>query len=380
MNQVILTASFLVPLILSVVILYNSQNDRPKRIMGWSMVNTAAVFIANYFYFLGEFHVYQYFHSLHVALVLFIYPSIYIYVLYLTQQVRNRRMLFIHFIPGLFFLLLYFIFFDLKFTADERIEYLSTYRSNSLLSTDKYVLVNVIRMVNVLAIAGSVIYYSLSIIRASRRFNRKLLAELSNPEKYRIGWLNKSNIALIAVAIVSVLFYVVDPFSQENNEFLIFSMFLMSIFIWLMGIWGNAQNYIELPANDDLPVNGKDGELSISPNESNELYFKLNELMLQQHLYRRSDLKLDELARQIGTNRSYLSKAINQHSGVNFNQFVNQYRINEVQKSVQNGTDINLDILATEAGFGSISSFRRAFLTDTGMTPEKWLSKKNSNK
>ena len=366
MNQIILTASFLIPLILSVVILYNSKGNFPKQIMGWSMVNAAGVFIANYFYFLEEFRTYQYLHSIHVALVLFIYPSIYVYVLYLTQQ-KSKTSPIIHFVPGLFFLLLYIIFFDIKFSIPERINYLSTYRDNSLVTTDKYWLVNWIRMFNVAAIVGSVVLYSTSIIRLTGKYNQRLYTELSNAEEYRISWLNKANVALIVVAVVSVLFYVVNPFSIENDEFLILSMFVMSVFIWLMGIWGNAQKYIELPENV------QDVNPALPDQEDTDLILKLQSIMTKEQVYKQSDLKLDDLARLAGTNRSYVSRAINQATGSNFNQFINQYRIEEAKKLLTDKKNkLKMNTVAIDAGFGSVSSFRRAFLKEVGTTPEKW--------
>lgn len=365
MNQIILTASFLIPLILSVVILYNSKGNLPKQIMGWSMVNAAGVFIANYFYFFKEFATYQYLHSLHVALVLFIYPSIYVYVLYLTQQ-KNKRSPLVHFVPGLIFFFLYVVFFDLKFTIPERINYLSTYRDNALVTNDKYWLVNWIRIFDVAAIVGSVIFYSASIIRLTRKYNRRLFTELSNAEEYRIAWLNKANIALIVVAVISVLFYVVNPFSVENDEFLILSMFVMSVFIWLMGIWGNAQKYIELPENV------KDVQDAMSFQEDAELILSLQNIMIKERVYKQSDLKLDDLARLAGTNRLYVSRAINHATGSNFNQFVNQYRVLEAQQLLKDKSNFKLEAIATEAGFGSISSFRRAFYKVTGTTLKKW--------
>lgn len=373
MNHVILTASFLVPLILSVVLLYNARSDKAKRIMGWSMVNAALVFIANYYYFLDEFEIYQYLHSLHVALVLFIYPSIFIYILYLTQQQHQATSVFLHFLPGFFFFLLYLIFFDFRFTVDERITYLTTYRGNGIFTSDKFWLVNIIRVVNVLAIIVGVVFYSVSILRLTYKYNKRLGVELSNADDYKIGWLSKANIALIVVAIVSVVFYVLDPFSQENNNFLILSMFLMSIFIWLMGIFGNAQKYVELPILDNTEIKEGLGDVN------NDLFLRIKEYIIDGKLYKQNDLRLDELARSIGTNRSYLSRAINQAAGINFNQFVNQFRIKEAQDLLQENNGLKMEFVALEVGFGSVSSFRRAFIQTVGTTPEQWL-KKNSNK
>lgn len=86
MEQVILIATFIIPLILSVVIINNTKGNKSKKILAYSMINASAVFIANYFYFIENFNVYTYMHSLHVALVLLIYPSLFLYLKTLTEN------------------------------------------------------------------------------------------------------------------------------------------------------------------------------------------------------------------------------------------------------------------------------------------------------
>ena len=44
-----------------------------------------------------------------------------------------------------------------------------------------------------------------------------------------------------------------------------------------------------------------------------------------------SNLNIWEVSKRIGTNRSYVSHAINENMGCNFNHFVNEYRINEAK-------------------------------------------------
>lgn len=60
------------------------------------------------------------------------------------------------------------------------------------------------------------------------------------------------------------------------------------------------------------------------------------------------------MSREIGTNRSYLSKAINQQ-GVRFTDLINKYRIQEIMQIFEDPEDPrnskNLDEIAAEVGF-----------------------------
>lgn len=80
-------------------------------------------------------------------------------------------------------------------------------------------------------------------------------------------------------------------------------------------------------------------------------------------------------AREIGTNRSYLSKSINQH-GVGFSEIINRYRIREVIKIFEDEDDernnYTLPEIATVVGFHTKSVFYDSFRKETGMTPSQF--------
>ncbi len=366
MEQLVLTASFLVPLILSAVLFYNARNNRPKLLLAFSMVNATAVFIANYFYFLENLDIYTYLHSLHVALVLFIYPSIYFYVADLTGKLSSLKKIWIHLLPGIAFFVAYLIFFDLHFDYNERVAFLSTYR-DEITNEARFRNVEITRLLNVAVIVIQVIAYSIAIFKGNKRYNRRLKNEFSNAENLQIKWLSWFNSALIIVAIISVLFYVINPFSDENNTFLILSMFAISVFIWLIGIWGNAQPKMLLPAEQKPSLEGQNG--------IDYIYKQLESLMLEKKYYLRPDLTLTELSKLAGTNRSYTSHAINTHGKSNFSSFVNKYRVEEAKKIMKEKPGIKLEQVALDSGFGSVLSMQRAFTRQTGLSPGKWKTK-----
>lgn len=366
MEQIVLISSFLVPLVLSIVIFYNSRGNPPKAILAFSLLNAAAVFIANYFYFLENFHVYSYLHSIHVALVLFIYPSIFLYVNVLTGKIKFSLSLRIlaHFLPGLLFFILYLIFFDLKYDFSVRITYLGTYRDEVFTSLHNFAVIEWIRLINVAVIILQVIGYSTAIFLTSNQYHIKLRNEFSNSEEFQIKWLAWFNVSLIVVAILSVVFYVVNPFNDENNQLLSFSMFSMSVFIWLIGIWGNAQPNITFPVDKQNTGNGTI--------ELENIYEILVSNILKKKLYLNPDLCLSDLAMHAGTNRSYASQAVNNVGKMNFNTFVNKFRVTEAKEIIANNNKIKIEDVAMQSGFGSFLSMQRAFLKETGMTPNKW--------
>ncbi|MBC2653256.1 helix-turn-helix domain-containing protein [Novosphingobium aerophilum] len=84
------------------------------------------------------------------------------------------------------------------------------------------------------------------------------------------------------------------------------------------------------------------------------------------------DLDLARLARLLGTNTSYLSRALNEGLGVNFSSFVNGLRCKAVMAALAAGDSRDVLTITLDAGFSSKASFNRAFLACTGTTPSAW--------
>jgi len=85
---------------------------------------------------------------------------------------------------------------------------------------------------------------------------------------------------------------------------------------------------------------------------------------------------LDKLSAVLKTNRSYLSKTINEHSGRNFNKFINKYRISEaIERLSKSDEDCLLKAMATDLGFNSPSTFYKAFYEETGVSPSVYRKK-----
>lgn len=111
-------------------------------------------------------------------------------------------------------------------------------------------------------------------------------------------------------------------------------------------------------------------------NRSEEIYARLDELMKTEHSYRQRDLTVEKVAKMIGTNRTYLSKAINEKTALSFNYYINSYRIQEAVWLLSDpGNDIPLKTLSYELGFHSLSTFYKLFNDVVGMPPSKFREK-----
>lgn len=109
-------------------------------------------------------------------------------------------------------------------------------------------------------------------------------------------------------------------------------------------------------------------------NKTMELIERVCQLMENERLYLRNDLKLQDVAVRLGTNSTYISECINNGRGQSFSQFVNAYRVRHAQKLLSLQPDKKTAQVANESGFSTEASFFRNFKVVTGMTPREWLA------
>ncbi|MCI9172718.1 helix-turn-helix domain-containing protein [uncultured Duncaniella sp.] len=109
---------------------------------------------------------------------------------------------------------------------------------------------------------------------------------------------------------------------------------------------------------------------TITPEKQDEIISRLESLMLDVSVYTDNDITKDKVARLIGTNRTYLSRIINDHYGMTFTQFINSLRIKEAIRILSDtDDDTPLKAISHQLGFNSMSTFYSRFAAETGMTP-----------
>jgi AraC-like DNA-binding protein len=85
-------------------------------------------------------------------------------------------------------------------------------------------------------------------------------------------------------------------------------------------------------------------------------------------------ITLDKLSKSIHIPKNHLSQIINESYELNFNEFINKYRIERAKRLIEQSNEgaIFIDI-AYSVGFNSKSTFNKAFRKFTGMTPSNYL-------
>ena len=133
---------------------------------------------------------------------------------------------------------------------------------------------------------------------------------------------------------------------------------------------------------NDLPVYAPKalelGEASHLFNDGEEdtvygtLYEKLLSYFDSEKPYLQPGINVRDIAIHLFSNKTYLSRLLNDKLNQNFNQFVNSYRVKEAQRLVAEQGPVALSKLCKMVGFTSMATFTVAFKLNTGMTPGEW--------
>lgn len=104
-----------------------------------------------------------------------------------------------------------------------------------------------------------------------------------------------------------------------------------------------------------------------------ELFRQLDDMMTGERLYERKNLTIEEAARLLGTNRGYISRAVNSFAGVSFNAYVNAFRIKAAVAILSDRTNTTpIKVLADRLGYNNLTSFYNNFFKETGVPPSKF--------
>ncbi len=102
---------------------------------------------------------------------------------------------------------------------------------------------------------------------------------------------------------------------------------------------------------------------------------QLELILATEKVFRNERLNVETLAKHLKWTPKELSFVINKGYGKNFNDFINEFRIEDFKTRIQKGENESFTIIsiAYDAGFNSKSSFYRAFKKATNQTPKEFL-------
>ena len=208
------------------------------------------------------------------------------------------------------------------------------------------------------------------------RHSRSLKMQFSFVEDISLNWLKLLILGAFGSFLIGFTAFeliIGGRTADPKNAFYIVAV-VNTIFIFVLGYFGLRQPNIFTDRTDFSQNQIKYQKSGLNDTESERIAKNLDVCMRENKLYLNSRLTLADLANELDTTANRLSQVMNGELGTNFYDYVNGFRIREVQSRIVDPEQSHLTFLgiALESGFNSKSSFNKLFKESTGLTPSEY--------
>jgi len=229
----------------------------------------------------------------------------------------------------------------------------------------------------------SMLFYLTLSLRYYYNYKKIVFDEVSFADSILFKWLMHFFIAFFLILILRVLLFVLNPewgeFGSKFWYYLYFS--ILFYYIALNGYYNTIKTTLSfdvLQFKSQVTSIKEQNAFKTTLEEIEEWKPKLEKLMLVDRFYENPSLTLSEIANELEIQPKTISTLVNQGFQLNFNDFINHYRIKAVITKLQSGEHNTKTLLgiALDCGFNSKTTFNRAFKKQTSLTPKQYISKK----
>ncbi|QNF34939.1 AraC family transcriptional regulator [Adhaeribacter swui] len=395
--QIILAAGALLGLVLAILLFIRKPNQLANRLLSLLILCLALQS------FLIAFDTQEFLEQRpQLSRISWLLPMVFGPMLYLFIRkliARNPRLFpieIIHFIPvvvALFYLLPYFIQ-----SQEKTIAFLSN------LDASRHNDFNLIRQVTLF----QVLFYLVYSLKTLAQYDKRIVNTFSNLENKKLIWLKKVVYVLLAIFLAAVLAVTLNnwylPVLTELYHYYLHFLIVIILVFWIgfktlyqkqiflknkahATLSQDGETYLnefekdliipDGPVTEPMGVPGlpkKYRKYTLKPAALQKYYERLNAIMETQKPYRQSNLTIQELADMLQMPRQYLLYLIHEQLGKSFYDFINQYRIAEVQAFLAESKEHSLtkQELAQSAGFTSEAAMEAVFMQLTGKSATEY--------
>ena len=357
-------------LILSVVLAYSSKKIESNRYIAAFIFAIAESTLLMELDYLGLLQKYPSLLTAIIPLNMALGPLVYLYARGIVFGNRQpHQNILIHFVPTILYMkhqiisLLYVLgVLSIPFISDL---YVLPFTQRVLFSFNSLALIP--------AFLSLVVYSLVTYKMVTNHIDDK---NLSTYKKADLKWV-KMLVQIVAVLIliwfISILVGYIFPIPDMEPWFHYCLYIPAIVFVYWLGMMVYKRQRI-MTKDEMLEYIKQPVKAYFKEEEASGYYNQLKELMVTDSLYINPVLKVDMLAARLSIPEKGLSNLLNQYAGKNFNDFVNEFRVEEAKKKLIDPRNANFTIaaIALECGFNSLATFQRVFKQTTGVTPSQY--------
>lgn len=323
------------------------------------MLTATLLYVGHYIYFNRAADLLPLSDILYVSANLTVYPLYLIYIIRLTSKWRAVYWLML--LPGLLAIMATGTGYIFMTDEEDRMfvhNYL--YHNSQTGLTDMALFQAYIRqfckLVFAIEVIATVVIGSMMI----RRYDRMVDEFYADTDDKSMRNIQSILYLLLTIAVLSFIVNIIGRARFTDHKIILATTSLMfSALLFAIGYQGLHRHFsiIDMRINKEQVSNDDSAALKDAVNRS--MTERIIALVENDKIYLQPDLKLDDVAQMMHTNRTYIYQAVNQQMGISFNEFINRYRIAHAKRLMASDPTLSMNDVALHSGFASLSSFYR---------------------
>lgn len=186
--------------------------------------------------------------------------------------------------------------------------------------------------------------------------------------KKQTSWLKYLIHIGIGIVALGTLSAILGIIFDLNESFYAYPFFIsLSLWIYWVGYEGIHRLFLqsELRNLNNVSIPQKIGLAT---------FIKINDYIIKEKKYLLNDISLQIIAENFELSQGYLSQLINTHANKNFNEYINELRIESSKEMLLDSqfNNYTIESIGLECGFKSKSNFYTTFKKFTGQTPNQF--------
>jgi AraC-like DNA-binding protein len=240
-----------------------------------------------------------------------------------------------------------------------------------------------------LLVAVMGIVYMIIALIVLKRYSRKIQNIYSSLDKVNLYWLRFFTYAACFVWLIVLIENLLDFFDIYLEQFTFTVPILTSFYVYATGYIGMFKTEIfeqpdmkrnllqahEIEQRKEMGHKSQRYQKSgLTDQKASQYLTKLKRFMEDEMPYLNPELTLNDLAEQLKIPSHNLSEILNTRLHQNFFDFINQYRVDEVKRNLEDPRKEHLTLLSIglDAGFNSKSAFNAIFKKYMNLTPSEY--------
>jgi len=197
---------------------------------------------------------------------------------------------------------------------------------------------------------------------------RKQIARLLRQgEKMNIT--ERSVLSIYGGALIVHIAFVLAVVGFFKTMYISGGLFFSLVLYLNIPLFMNSRKHNAIFAGTEPEEKEKYSQKKIDVEQATAMANKLQQVIVEQELFKNPDLKLADLARKINIPAHQLSQLLNDNLKSSFSAYINEYRISRACELIANDKGVKLEEIGYQVGFNSKSTFFTTFKKHRGTTP-----------